>query len=102
MNEVINEFFTWEMLATYAGACVATGLVTYFIDKLFKNVPTQVVAYFVALVILLLANLFTGTLTLPSGILCVFNAVLVCGGTSGVISGARRLVKGKNENNESV
>lgn len=97
MNEVMNEFFTWEILATYAGACTAVGLVTYFVDKLFKNVPTQVVAYFVAVVILILSNLFTGTLTVSSGVLCIFNAILVCSGTSGVISGAKRLINGKTE-----
>ena len=95
----INEFFSWEILATYAGACTAVGLVTYFVDKLFKNIPTQVVAYFVALVVLILANLFTGGLTVSTGVLCVFNAVLVCSGTSGVISGVKRIVNGKTEEN---
>ena len=96
MTEVINEFFTWEMLATFSGACVITGVVTQFVDKLFKNVPTQAVAYFVALVVLLLANLFTGTLTVSSGVLCLFNAILVCGATSGTISGVKRIAKGKD------
>lgn len=97
MNEIMSEFFTWEMLATYGGACIIVGIVTQFVDKLFNKVPTQVVAYFVALVVLLLANLFIGTLTLSSGVLCVFNAILVCSGTSGAISGAKRLIKGKSE-----
>lgn len=96
----MNEFFTWEILATYAGACLAVGIITQFIDKLFKNVPTQIVAYFVALVILILGNLFTGNLNLSSGILCIFNAILVCSGTSGTISGVKRIVNGKEESND--
>lgn len=93
----MDEFFTWEILATYAGACLATGLITQFMDKLFPNAPTQAVGYCVALVILLLGNFFTGGLTVSSGVLCLFNAILVCGATSGTISGVRRIAKGKEE-----
>lgn len=99
MNEIINEFFTWEMLATLAGASVATGLVTAFVDKLFNSsgkAPTQVIAYVVALAVLLLALAFTGGLTVSSGVLCVFNALIVSSATSGTIAGFKRLIGGKD------
>ena len=74
-----NEFFTWAVLLTYAGATLATSLVTQlikgvgFIDK----IPTRITSYAIALVVLLAATFFTGGLTLESGVLCVVNAVVV-------------------------
>ena len=62
-----QEFFTWTMLATYAGAVMATTLIT----QLFKGVgfiskiPTQIFSYGVALVILLAATFFGGQWSWP-------------------------------------
>lgn len=28
----MNEFFTWELLATYSGACLATGVLVEFLN----------------------------------------------------------------------
>ena len=75
----MNEFFTWTTLATYAGATLATSLITQlikgvgFIDK----IPTRITSYAIALVVLLAATFFTGGLTLEAGALCVINAVVV-------------------------
>ena len=81
-----NEFFTWAVLLTYAGATLATSLVTQlikgvgFIDK----IPTRLTSYVIALVVLIAprggataATFFTGGLTLEAGALCVINAVVV-------------------------
>lgn len=63
-----NEFFTWAVLLTYAGATLATSLVTQlikgvgFIDK----IPTRLTSYVIALVVLIAATFFTGGLTLVS------------------------------------
>ena len=63
-----NEFFTWAVLLTYAGATLATSLVTQlikgvgFIDK----IPTRLTSYIIALVVLIAATFFTGGLTLVS------------------------------------
>ncbi len=75
----MQEFFTWTMLATYAGAALATGLITQllkgvgFIDR----IPTRVFSYVVALVVLLAAAYFTGGLTWNSAALCLINAAVV-------------------------
>lgn len=75
----MTQFFTWATLGTYAGAVLATTLVTQmlkgvsFIDKL----PTRIFSYIVAAVVLVLAHVFTGDIS-PSGIaLCLVNAVVV-------------------------
>ena len=72
-------FFSWAMLATYAGATAATLAVTQvfkgvgFIDK----IPTRIFSYVVALVLLLAATAFTAGLTVESAALCIINAVVV-------------------------
>ena len=90
----ITNFFDWSYLATYAGAMVATGLITQMLkgalDKV-VNLPTQALAYIVAVVILLLATFFTGGLTLSSAVLVLINGFIVAGATSGIISGIMRV-----------
>lgn len=73
----MQEFFTWAMLGTYAGAVVAVTLITQLVKEWLKAVPTRIVSYVIALAVLLLAAAFNGSLTLADGALCLFNAVIV-------------------------
>lgn len=79
-GELPTEPFTWEYLATIAGATVATLLIVQLLklplDTVWK-IPTRIVVYVIALIILLLATLFTGSLTVQSGVLTAVNAVIV-------------------------
>ena len=79
-GELPTEPFTWEYLATIAGATLATTLIVQLLklplDKVWK-IPTRIVVYFIALVILLLATAFTIGLNLNNGLLTAFNAVIV-------------------------
>lgn len=79
-GELPTEPFTWEYLATIAGATVATLLIVQLlklpIDRVWK-VPTRLIVYIIALVISLLAMLFTGGLTIESGVLAAINAVII-------------------------
>ena len=75
----MNDFFTGTMLATYAGATLATTLITQLIKGIgfLKDVPTRATAYAVALIVLVVATIFTGDVTVSSIALCVINAVVV-------------------------
>lgn len=75
----MNEFFTWAILATYAGATLATTLVTQLLKGIgfIDRIPTRIFSYAVALIILLMATFFTGGLTWDAAALCVVNAVVV-------------------------
>lgn len=79
-GELPTEPFTWETLGTIAGATLATLLIVQLLklplDKVWK-IPTRFVTYFIALVISLLAMIFTTGLTLQSGILAAINAVII-------------------------
>lgn len=92
----MDEFFTWQILGTFAGASLATGIITQALDKLLnkaKKIPTQLIATLTALVVLLTVHIFTGGLSVSNVVLSVFNAVLVASATSGAISGVRRMMK---------
>ena len=45
----------------------------------------------------MLAQLFTGTLTVSTGVLSLLNGIAVASATSGTISGVKRLARGKEE-----
>ena len=79
-GELPTEPFTWEYLATIAGATVATLLIVQLmklpLDRIWK-IPTRAVAYVIALIVMLLATLFTCGLTWSNVPLTALNAVIV-------------------------
>lgn len=77
----IDSFFNWSSLATFSGAVAAVVFIVQFLklplDKI-KRVPTRIVVYFVSLVVLVLAQVFSGTtFSVETIALAVLNAVLV-------------------------
>lgn len=79
-GELPTEPFTWEYLATIAGATLATLLIVQLlklpIDKVWK-IPTRIVAYFIALIVMVVATYFTAGLTWNNAGLAAINAVIV-------------------------
>ena len=79
-GELPTDPFTWQQLATIAGATMATLLIVQLlklpIDRVWK-IPTRIVVYVISLAILLMAQAFTTGLTLNTGLLTAFNAVIV-------------------------
>lgn len=75
----MNEFFTWAILGTYAGCVLATTLITQLVKEwgALKTVHTRLVSYVIALLILIGANAFAGTLTLETASQNIINAVVV-------------------------
>jgi hypothetical protein len=79
-GELPTDPFTWEQLATIAGATVAVLLIVQLlklpIDKVWK-IPTRIVAYVIALTVMLVATYFTVGLTWSEAGLAAVNAVIV-------------------------
>lgn len=73
--------FSWAQLATIAGATAATLLIVQFlklpVDKVFGKVPTRIVAYIIALALMLVATAFTTGITPQDALLAVVNAFIV-------------------------
>lgn len=71
--------FSWEQLATIAGAALATMLIVQLLklplDRVWK-IPTRIIVFLIAAVVMLLATYFTQGLTWDSALLTVLNAVV--------------------------
>ena len=78
-SELPTNPFRWEQLATIAGAALATMLIVQLLklplDKVWK-IPTRIIVFFIAAVVMLLATYFTQGLTWNTALLTMLNAVV--------------------------
>ena len=75
-----ERFFTWGDLVTYGGAVMAVLIITEFTKDLpgIRRIPTRLWAYLIALVLLVLAAVFTADeLRAEDILLCFVNGVIV-------------------------
>ena len=86
----MNEFFTWETLATFAGCALATGVLTQSLKGSIK-LPTQWVSYIIAVIILYAATYFTSGLTGSTAAIIPLNAVIVALSANGAYSAVLRV-----------
>jgi hypothetical protein len=87
------EFFTWEVLGSYAGCLAATLIITQLTKGLIpKAIPTQVFSYVVALVTLIAAHAALGTLDWSAAGLIVFNAAIVSLAANGGFDGIKAIL----------
>lgn len=70
---------TWQTLTTYGGAVLATTTITQFLKEagVLRRVPTRLLSYCVALLLLLLSTQFTCGLTWSRAALSLINAAVV-------------------------
>ena len=88
----MNEFFTWTLLATFAGAVTATAILTQFVKDALSRVPTQIVSYIISLLILCVATAATGGASDWTGwAILPLNAVLVSLSANGTCSAVQRV-----------
>lgn len=60
---MMNTFFTWEYLLSFAGCVLATGLLTQGVKQVLPRVHAQIVSYVIALVIMIVGQIATRALT---------------------------------------
>ena len=88
----MSEFVTWEALGGYAGAVMMVTLITQFL----KGTPlgkwsSQLVAYVIAVVLLIGAEIFGGQPVTVQGVtLCLLNAVIVALAANGMYDAAAK------------
>lgn len=81
VNINISDFLTWQSLATFAGASLATAVLTELLkgaaDLLPIRFPTRLLSYIIATVILILAEVFSPGPSVADAVLCLINGALV-------------------------
>ena len=79
-SELPTQPVSWEQLATIGGAAMATMLIVQLLklplDKVWK-IPTRIIVFVIAFIILILATYFTQGLSWSTALLTVINAVIV-------------------------
>ena len=79
-SEIPTNPVSWDQLATIGGAAMATMLIVQLLklplDKVWK-IPTRIIVFVIAFVVLILATYFTQGLTWNIALLTVINAVIV-------------------------
>ena len=95
----MENLFTWDVLGTYAGAVAAVGVITQLIKGVpgVVKIPTQIVSYVIALIVMLCAAGFTAGLTAGSVVLTVFNAAVVSLAANGVHTAAVKMAGGAKQ-----
>jgi hypothetical protein len=95
----MDKFFTWDTLATLAGATAAVALITQFIKNIpfLAKIPTQVVSYILACLILAAATLFTGMSGASVWAIIPLNAVIVSTSANGAYAAILRAKNGTDK-----
>lgn len=79
-SEIPTNPVSWDQLATIGGAAMATMLIVQLLklplDKVWK-IPTRIIVFVIAFIILILATYFTQGLAWDTAILTIINAVIV-------------------------
>lgn len=87
------ELWTWEFLGTATGATVAVTIITQAIKNVsfLKKVPTQLISYVVAVLVMFAAAFFNGILTVSDGILIFGNAIMISLAANGTYMAASKI-----------
>lgn len=92
-------FFDWAYLGTFAGALAAVALITQMIKNLpgIKRIPTQLMSWLLAVVVLILAHAFGGTLDAQNAVLSLFNGAMVSLAANGGYAALKRVMGGTSD-----
>lgn len=82
----MNNFFTYEMLLTYATCVTAVFGTTQFIKDLplIKKIPTKYVSFFVALIIVVITNLAVKEFKVSNVLLYILSSVFISMNANGI------------------
>lgn len=100
----MEDFFTWQMLTTHAGATLATTAITQVLKGVrgISKIPTRLFSYLISLLVLIVATLFVSGFAPRSFSLCFLNAILVSLASNGAYDGlANMKSKGKATQEEA-
>jgi hypothetical protein len=108
----MTQFFDWQTLATFAGAVAATGVIVQFLKNVdfVQKLPSQLVSYIIALIILYASYFFTGKLDTSTAVILIFDGIAVSVAANGTydaikkatIAASEKAIKNSNTTKEIV
>lgn len=86
-------FFDWPYLASFAGCLVAVGVLTEMLKNVgfIQKIPTQIFSWVLAMIILILAQVFTTGITPETAVLAVVNSAVVSLAANGGYDALKRI-----------
>ena len=95
----MNEYFSWATLGTYAGAVLATTLITQLLKELpgIAKIPTRIFSYVIAALILIGATIFTAGFSWTGIALACVNAVVISLAANGSYDAKVSILPAKTE-----
>lgn len=95
-------FFDWSYLGTFAGALAAVALITQMIKNLpgIKRIPTQLMSWILAVIVLIMAQWFGGTLDAQNAVICLFNGAMVSLAANGGYAALKRVMGGTSDSDK--
>jgi len=94
---MMDNFFTWEMLATFAGCMAGTMVMTEFTKKIIKTLPAQFISFVYAMVILVVGQLVAKTFTWNDILLDLVNAAMISLSANGGFDAVKGLFGSKEK-----
>jgi hypothetical protein len=90
----MNDFVTWDIIGTYAGAVMVVGLITQLLKyfPLVEKLPTQLLSYLLSFIILTASQLALNTFSLASLGLNIINAVIVSLASNGAYTAMSNII----------
>lgn len=87
----MTSLFTWQGLVTYSDAVLATAIITQFVKDLkpISRIPSRLVSYFAALIVLTAATVVTSGFDYKELILNLLNSVLVALASNGAFDAVK-------------
>ena len=88
----MNELFSWGVLGTFAGASIGTSIITQFVKGWLAKVPTQIVSYIIALILMVVATAaITGAADWTEWAIIPLNAIIVSLAANGEYAAVKRI-----------
>lgn len=73
----MNDFLTWDILGTFAGCVAAVVILTELLKKVLPKLSPLLISFVMALIILTVSKVVTGTMNWTDIVLNIFNAGVV-------------------------
>lgn len=89
-----EELLTWDKLATFSGLVMSTSVITSFLKGLCERIPTQLVSWIVAFILVCIATIISsGMMPWHDWILAAINSITVSLTANGMYSACTRQKK---------